>query len=89
MAGAKLIANYWRRPGNTAWVNGAVEFLRQTVPGLPAHLRLGLVRGDSGFGAASVQDACAALRLQFVFTAKLTRKVQWLCRHDEAAWPAT
>lgn len=89
LAGAKLMANDWRRSGNTAWVNGAVEFLRQTVPGLPTHLRLGLVRGDSGFGAASVQDACAALRLQFVFAAKLTRKVQWLCRHDEMAWPAT
>ena len=61
LAEAKLIANYWLRAGNTACVNGAAEFLRQTVQSLPAHIRIGLVRGDSGFGDASVQEACEAL----------------------------
>jgi hypothetical protein len=89
LAEAKLIANYWLRAGNAACVNGAAEFLRQTVQSLPSHIRLGLVRGDSGFGDASVQDACEALRLKFIFAAKLTQKVQLLCRHDEAAWQAT
>lgn len=89
LAEAKLIANYWLRAGNTACVNGAAEFLRQTVQGLPPHIRLGLVRGDSGFGDASVQDACAALGLKFIFAAKLTQKVQSFCRHDDAAWQAT
>jgi hypothetical protein len=89
LAEAKVIANYWLRAGNTACVNGAAEFLRQTVQGLPTHIRIGLVRGDSGFGDASVQDACEALRLKFMFVAKLTQKVQLLCRHDEAAWQAT
>lgn len=89
LAEARMIANYWLRSGNTACVNGAAEFLRQTVQSLPTHLRLGLVRGDSGFGDASVQEACEALRLKFIFAAKLTQKVQSLCRHDEAAWQAT
>jgi hypothetical protein len=89
LAEAKLIANYWLRAGNTACVNGAAEFLRQTVQSLPQHIRLGLVRGDSGFGDASVQEACAALGLRFLFAAQLTQKVQSLCRHDEAAWQAT
>lgn len=89
LAEAKLIANYWLRAGNTACVNGAAEFLRQTVQGLPTHIRIGLVRGDSGFGDTSVQDACEALHLKFIFAAKLTQKVQSLCRHDEAAWQAT
>lgn len=89
LAEAKLIANYWLRAGNTACVNGAAEFLRQTVQGLPKHIRIGLVRGDSGFGDASVQGACEALGLKFIFAAKLTQKVQSLCRHDEAAWQAT
>jgi hypothetical protein len=52
LAEAKLIANYWLRSGNTACVNGAAEFLRQTVQSLPSPLRVGLVRGDSGFGDA-------------------------------------
>ncbi len=89
LAEARLIANSWLRPGNTACVNGAAEFLRQTVPSLPAHTRVGLVRGDSGFGDASVQDACAALGLRFIFAARLTQKVQALCRHDDAAWQDT
>jgi len=89
LAEGKLIANYWLRSGNTACVNGAAEFLRQTVQTLPRHIRVGLVRGDSGFGDASVQDAATALGLKFVFVARLTRKVQLLCRHDDAHWQAT
>jgi Transposase DDE domain group 1 len=89
LAEAKVIANYWLRPGNTACVNGAAEFLRQTVTTLPPHIRIGLVRGDAGFGDASVQDACEALGLKFIFVAKLTQKVQALCRHGEEHWQAT
>ena len=48
---AKMIAHYWLRSGNSACVNGAAEFLRQAIQRLPKHLRIGLVRGDAGFGA--------------------------------------
>ena len=89
LAEAKVIANYWLRPGNTACVNGAAEFLRQTVSGLPPHIRIGLVRGDAGFGDARVQEACEALGLKFIFATRLTQKVQLRCRHDEAQWQAT
>ncbi len=89
LAEAKLIANYWLRAGNTACVNGAAEFLRQTVQALPAHVRVGLVRGDSGFGDARGQDTCEQLGLKFILVAKLTRQVPLLCRHDDAAWQAT
>ena len=89
LAEAKLIAQYWLRPGNTACVNGAAEFLRQTVTSLPSHIRVGLVRGDSGFGDSSVQAAAQALGLKFIFVARLTQKVQTLCRYDEAHWQAT
>jgi hypothetical protein len=89
LAEAKVIANYWLRPGNTACVNGAAEFLRQTVTTLPKHIRIGLVRGDAGFGDASVQNTCAELGLKFIFVAKLTQKVQTLCRHGDEHWQAT
>ena len=89
LAEAKVIANYWLRPGNTACVNGAAEFLRQTVTTLPQHIRIGLVRGDAGFGDASVQNACVDLGLHFIFVAKLTQKVQTLCRHGDEHWQAT
>lgn len=89
LAEAKLIANYWLRPGNTACVNGAAEFLRQTVTSLPHHIRVGLVRGDSGFGDPCVQQACEDLGLKFIFAARLTQRVQALCRHDEQHWQKT
>lgn len=89
LAEAKLIANYWLRSGNSACVNGAAEFLRQTVTRLPKHIRVSLVRGDAGFGDASVQATCEALGLKYIFVAKLTQKVQLLCRHGHEHWRAT
>jgi len=89
LAEAKMIAGYWLRSGNTACVNGAAEFLRQTVMALPKQVRIGLVRGDSGFGDRSVQEVCESMGLKFIFVARLTQKVQTLCRHDEAAWHST
>lgn len=89
LAQAKVIANYWLRSGGSACVNGAAEFLRQTVTRLPKHIRVNLVRGDAGFGDASVQAACAALGLKYIFVAKLTQKVQLLCRHGAEHWRAT
>jgi hypothetical protein len=89
LAESKLIANYWLRRGDSPCANGAAEFLRQTVQGLPAHIRLKLVRGDAGFGEASVQDMAQTLGLKFIFVARLTQKIQSLCRHDEAHWQRT
>jgi len=65
------------------------SFLRQTVTGMPAHIRIKLLRGDAGFGEASVQNMAQALGLKFIFVARLTQKVQSLCRHDEAHWERT
>jgi hypothetical protein len=89
LAEAKLIANYWLRRGDSACVNGAAEFLRQTITGLPAQVRIGLVRGDAGFGDTGVQAMAEELGLKFVFVARLTQKIQSLCRHDAAHWRAT
>ncbi|HEV2210268.1 MAG TPA: IS1380 family transposase [Verrucomicrobiae bacterium] len=89
LAESKLIANYWLRRGDSSCANGAAEFLRQTVEGLPLHIRIRLVRGDAGFGDASVQECAQALGLNFIFVARLTQKVQSLCRHDDAHWQGT
>jgi len=89
LAEPEMIAGDALRSGNTQCVNGAAEFLRQTVRRLPAQVRVGLVRGDSGFGDASMQEAAEELGLKFIFVARLTRPVQKLCRHDDAHWSAT
>jgi len=89
LAEAKMVAGYWLRRGDSACVNGADEFLRQTVQGMPSHIRIGLVRGDAGFGHASVQEAAEALGLKFILVARLMQDVKSLCRHDEAHWQPT
>jgi hypothetical protein len=86
LAEAKMIANYWLRSGNTQCVNGAAEFLRATLAQLPAHIRIGLLRADSGFGDESFLGACEELKLSYIVVARLTQKVQSLCRHDDAHW---
>lgn len=86
LAEAKLIANYGLRSGNTACVNGAAEFLRVTLAPMPMHIRLSLVRADAGFGSAEFLDACEELKLNYIVAARLTQKVQSLCRHDDAHW---
>lgn len=89
LAEGKLIANYWLRRGDSACANGAAEFLRQTVTRLPSHIRIGLLRGDAGFGHNSVMEMAEALGLQFILVTKLTQKIQSLCRHDDSQWQAT
>ncbi len=86
LAEPKMIAGYWLRRGDSHCVNGAAEFLRQTVTHLPPHIRIGLVRGDSGFGDGSMVECAEKLRLRYIFVARLTQKVQSLCRHDDAVW---
>ena len=89
LAEPKMIAGYALRSGNTACVNGAADFLRTTLARLPAHIRVGLVRGERGFGDASMQDTAEELGLKFIFVARLTRPVQKLCRHGDEHWSAT
>jgi hypothetical protein len=89
LAEAKLVANYWLRSGNTQCVNGAAAFLRTTVAQLPSHIRLGLLRADSGFGDGAFLAACEELKLPYIVVARLTQKVQSLCRHDDTHWHNT
>jgi DNA-directed RNA polymerase subunit N (RpoN/RPB10) len=89
LAETGLVANYWLRPGNVFCVNAAPQFLRATIAALPAHIRIGLVRADAGFGDAQMQATVAALGLKFIFAARLRRDLQALCRHDDADWQPT
>lgn len=89
LAEAKMVAGYWLRQGNSHCVNGAAEFLRQTVTSMPKHIRIGLVRGDSGFGDVSLVECAEQLRLKYIFVARLTQKIQPLCRHEDTAWQPT
>ncbi|WP_414662635.1 transposase [Horticoccus sp. 23ND18S-11] len=89
IAEVPLIANFWLRPGNTACVSAADVFLGDTLARLPAGVRIGLVRADSGFCTEKMITKLEAEKLSYVLAAALRSPVQALCRHDEAAWTAT
>jgi hypothetical protein len=89
LAEAKMIAHYRLRAGNTKCITGAAEFLQETVAAMPSHIRIGLVRGDSGFGDSPMQEAAQALGLKYIFVTRLTQKVQSLCRHGDEHWQAS
>jgi len=89
VAEAKLGVNFWLRQGNRVCANGAANFLRATLQGLPAHIRIGLLRADSGFADESVLCAAEEAGLAFIVVARLTRPVQKLCRHADTHWQPT
>jgi len=89
LAEVPLVANFWLRPGNTACVSAADTFLGDTLARLPAGVRIGLVRADSGFCTEKMMARLEAEKLSYVMTAALRSPVQALCRHDETAWIAT
>ena len=81
-----MVGGYRLRSGDTHCVNGAAEFLRHTLNSLRLHLAVGLVRADSGFPHASVLDELELWRMPSVMATRLTKPIQSVCWHDDAAW---
>lgn len=83
------MAHFWLRPSNTACVSNAVNFLGDTLARLPAHVRIALVRADSGFCTHGMIAELERRGLHYVMTAALRAPVRTLCCHDDAAWTPT
>ena len=86
---ARLVARYWLRSCNTNCVNGVAGFLRHTQNSLPRRVAVGLVRADSGFSDAPVLDELESRRVPCVMATRLTKPIQSICRHGDAAWEKT
>jgi len=89
IAEMKVVAQYWLRRGDSACANGAGEFVGQCMDRLPRHIRIGLVRGDSGFCARSVKQAVRQRGAHYLLVARLDGPVQTLCRHEDRFWHPT
>jgi hypothetical protein len=86
LAEAGLVANFWLRRGDAACVDNAAEFLQSTLAGLPAQVRVSLVRADGGFCSRRFLERIRAQGLRFIVAMPLRSPVQRLCRHDDAQW---
>lgn len=89
IAEVPLVAHFWLRPGNTACVSGAATFLGDTLERLPRHVRIGLVRADSGFCTRGMIEEVERRGLSYIMTAALRSPVRTLCRHDDCTWTPT
>jgi hypothetical protein len=84
----RLVAAFWLRAGNSSCANNVVSFFLGLWENLPHHLRLRVVRADSGFCVSERLRLWEQLRLKFVVVARLTLPVQRLIR-QETDWAAT
>lgn len=89
IAETKVVAQYWLRRGDSGCANGAAEFVGQCIDRLPRHIRIGLVRGDSGFNAQGVKTAIRQRGAHYILVERLRNRVQTLCRHDDSLWQRT
>ena len=88
IAEARLVAQLWLRSGNAACASNAVAFFQELWSNRPRHLRLRVVRADSGFCTSELLALWEELRLPFIVVAKLTEPVQRLVRGN-LVWHAT
>jgi hypothetical protein len=81
----KLVAHFWLRPGNSGCANNVVPFTLEVLDSLPAHVRLRLVRADSGFCDTRWLDLLESQQLPYLVVARLLQPVARLCR-QETIW---
>ena len=88
LAEAKLVAGFWLRPGNTRCDNNVVSFTAQLLDRLPAHIRIGLVRADSGFCDDPWLRLLEQRSLPYIVVGRLHEPVQQLIKKS-TRWEPT
>jgi len=84
----RLVAAFWLRAGNSGCANNVVGFFLDLWANLPSHLKLRVVRADSGFCVSELLRLWEQLRLKFIVVARLIQPVQQLIR-KQTTWAAT
>jgi len=75
VAEARMVANFWLRPGNTHSANNVLQFLEATL----AHLgekKVGLLRADSGFFDDVFLKVLEEKRIPYIIAARLNQVLQ-------------
>jgi hypothetical protein len=81
----KLVVGFWLRPGNSSCGNNVVAFTLELLSNLPSHIRLRVVRADSGFCLAPWLTLLESQNLKYIVVARLLKPLQRLCR-KETIW---
>jgi hypothetical protein len=76
LAEAKLCVQFWLRPGNSHCTNNLVNFTLELLQRLPRHLRLRLIRADSGFQDDGWLSLLEARKLPYIVVADLSVRIK-------------
>lgn len=79
---AKLVAQFWLRSGNSPCASNVVSFTLELLSNLPRHLRLRLVRADSGFCEDRWLSLLEQRCLPYIVVAVLHHKITSLLRKE-------
>lgn len=75
IAEARMVANFWLRPGNTHSAHNALQFLEATLHHL-GDIAVALLRADSGFFEEAILAALEAKRIAYIIAARFTPPLQ-------------
>jgi hypothetical protein len=75
VAEARMVANFWLRPGNTHSANNILQFLQSTFHQL-GDKTVGLLRADSGFFDEAVFSLLENRLIPYIIAARLTQPLQ-------------
>jgi hypothetical protein len=84
----KLVVGFWLRAGNSSCANNIIAFTLELLQNLPKHIRLRLVRADSGFCNAPWLSLLESQHLKYIVVARLLAPLQRLCK-KETIWQST
>jgi hypothetical protein len=77
---AQLAAGFWLRSGNTRSDNNIIAFTHQVLSHLPRHLRIGLIRADSGFLDHAWLQLLEQKQLRYIVVARLVKPLKRLAQ---------
>jgi hypothetical protein len=75
VAEARMVANFWLRPGNAHSANNMLQFLESTLHHLGDKM-VGLLRADSGFFDDAILSGLEGKGIPYVIAARLTQTLQ-------------
>ena len=75
VADARMVANFWLRPGNAHSANNILQFLESTLHHL-GDKAVGLLRADIGFFDEAILAALEGKRIPYIVAARLTQPLQ-------------
>jgi len=79
---AKLVVGFWLRAGNASCASNVIAFTLDLLAHLPRHLRLRVVRADSGFCLAEWLDLLEQQKLRYIVVARLLKPLQRLVQKE-------